>query len=236
MAELAVFLEASDAAKMCGALNRCLNLRKLQMLHQRTKYEPSQNKIDAWRLVNNRGFRLTQFTTTYHDSQAWNSQFWEDQSEIRLLSIPNFSGFPYSRSRGQAGGDPDGKEVAKACAAPPLSDEGLGWNEFSVLSCDDTPNPEHSVPGIKNISTFDVVSKAAALLPDLRHLNITEYKESVRCSMAMRFKGGRGPMHSTWEAAMISRISGSKSWGAVQPCAALRLALRFLRAASGPVY
>jgi hypothetical protein len=161
----------------------------------------SQNKIDAWRLVNNRGFRLTQFTTTYHDSQAWNSQFWEDQSEIRLLSIPNFSGFPY-RVPGTPRLLPNLVALEARPEAIPTVKRSLKHVQLHLCRTRDLDGMNslyyHATTlrtlsilcqGIKNISTFDVVSKAAALLPDLRHLNITEYKESVRAPAKMLYLG-----------------------------------------------
>ncbi|KAF7364525.1 hypothetical protein MVEN_00321500 [Mycena venus] len=43
---LPVLLKATDAAKMCGALNRCVNLSELQMLHQPTKYDRDKEHFD----------------------------------------------------------------------------------------------------------------------------------------------------------------------------------------------
>ncbi|KAJ7861773.1 hypothetical protein B0H13DRAFT_2567796 [Mycena leptocephala] len=199
-------LEASDSGKIGCALNRCVNLKDLRMLHPPTA-NPNRplslaesNKSKAWGLLHKRPFRLAKFTDTYFD--GWGSGFSETQSEIRLLSIPKSHTFPV-----EGWGRPLTCLVAleaRPQAIPRtgslkhvqvhLHDLSRDWSRD--LHALDSLRHHMSLQtlsfvrhGNKNVSTFDIVDRVADILPDLRHLSISEPKETANLNSIPREEG-----------------------------------------------
>ncbi|KAJ7162246.1 hypothetical protein C8R46DRAFT_346577 [Mycena filopes] len=82
-------LSPADGTKIYGALMRCVNLKQLKVVFEKTSTNSGPNSIHGW-LINDCPFRLTQFTNSYFHF-GWIEEFWEAQSEIRVLSAPDSS-------------------------------------------------------------------------------------------------------------------------------------------------
>ncbi|KAJ6553238.1 hypothetical protein B0H19DRAFT_1236282 [Mycena capillaripes] len=189
-------LDSSDIGKIGCALNRCVNLKELRMLNQPPNRNGPQpfshsNASKEWRLIDKRPFRLTKFANTYFEHK-WSTSFWKMQPEIRLLSIPDSSTFPYTNSGGL--GNLVALEARPQCIGPAgalqhvlihLHDgnKDFGRDLHALESLRRHAETLHTVSivrhRVKNISTCEIVKKIAHLLPNLRHFNITERWENV---------------------------------------------------------
>ncbi|KAJ7141114.1 hypothetical protein C8R44DRAFT_726763 [Mycena epipterygia] len=78
-------LDPTDATKIHCALNRCVNLKELNISGQGLR----PDCVQSW-MISRCPFRLTKFTNSYFvcDGLAMEG-FWDAQSEIRVLSLPD---------------------------------------------------------------------------------------------------------------------------------------------------
>ncbi|KAJ6560317.1 hypothetical protein B0H19DRAFT_1147261, partial [Mycena capillaripes] len=79
-----VAFEAKDATKLKQALDCCVNLKELRALGDGGRWPDGSH---GW-MINGCPFRLTAFENQYF-RDLWIQKFWEEQTEIRMLSIPH---------------------------------------------------------------------------------------------------------------------------------------------------
>ncbi|KAJ7604769.1 hypothetical protein FB45DRAFT_955172 [Roridomyces roridus] len=172
----------SDLDKLARALPKCVNLKELSV-GGRNWF--SHESHQGWALSNKCTFRLDKFTNSYFKNKFL-SQFWNTQSEIRLLSLPVFTG-PFPCHSDQL---PNliGLEVANIQALPtgrPLERIQLltQWNPAmtnlsALVQYSSTLTTLNLVEyhGSTAFSMHRILAQVAVTVPNLVHLGFAELR------------------------------------------------------------
>jgi hypothetical protein len=158
-------LDAS-ATKIVVALRRCVNLKELQGVH-------------GWMTIGCR-FRLQKFENLLYCQDRWDDDFWKEQTQIRVLSLP--SALPSFDNQ-----LPElialGTDTLRDLPARPLQRvETAPHGNFSALGQYSQTLTTLNVRGHWSHHIFSIPETLAAIarsLPALRNLSIVELKKKV---------------------------------------------------------
>ncbi|KAJ7197419.1 hypothetical protein GGX14DRAFT_471311 [Mycena pura] len=182
---------SSDLGKIARALNRCLNIKELSIHPENSGPFGSQwegSSIQGW-LITKCPFRLTKFSHSYFKN-AFLSEFWTPQSDIRVLAITCCIKFPCYDDQlpnlialevGDVRSLPSGRALQRI---------QLRWSRYSAQRL-----PELSALGrysatlvtlnlvqtkmTQQMSTFEILDMVVHGLPGLLHFGITEFTEPM---------------------------------------------------------
>ncbi|KAJ7192398.1 hypothetical protein GGX14DRAFT_480061 [Mycena pura] len=183
---------SSDLGKIARALSRCLNVKELSIHPEDSgpfgdRYESAMSSIQGW-LITKCPFRLTKFSHSYFKN-AFLSEFWTPQSDIRVLAIPTCTEkFPCYDDQlpnlialevGGVGSLPIGRALQRI---------QLRWSRYSAEELDELSALGRYSATLtmlnlvqtrmtEQISTLQILDRVVHGLPGLLHLGITEFTE-----------------------------------------------------------
>ncbi|KAJ7782526.1 hypothetical protein DFH07DRAFT_324999 [Mycena maculata] len=183
-------IEPTYAQKLSRALALCVNITHLSVLHDPDF--PAERSVQSW-ILEECAFRLTHFRNSYFSSLGFDGRFFEDQSELRLLSLPYAICAPCSDTqlRNLVALDAPLHLVVSIPARPleriqlhcERSEFETGLSKLSRYA----PTLRTLIVVREGVEwgspTVDIVLKVAEALPALSHFGINEHEKLVgsRC-------------------------------------------------------
>ncbi|KAJ7162249.1 hypothetical protein C8R46DRAFT_1353232 [Mycena filopes] len=174
----ALQLDPADGTKIHAALMRCVNLKRLKVVFERSSLNAPRTSSYGW-LINNCPFRLTQFTNSYFDNGCI-EKFWKAQSELRVLSgapsgslefpddsLPNLIAVKVNEMRRPPAGRPLQRIEAGFAYHQDYSPLAQYSRTLTTLNLVRQWSD-------RNVTLFNTITLIAELLPGLVNLGITE--------------------------------------------------------------
>ncbi|KAJ7233931.1 hypothetical protein C8J57DRAFT_159705 [Mycena rebaudengoi] len=169
-------LDPSDPTIISHALSRCVNLEYLAILHE--VGSSPHNSVCGW-MMDQCKFKLTTFTNSYFKVDSIPKAFWDAQSQIKVLSMPDCDA-PFPCSDTQL---PNLIAVQLPLRALPTEERplqriqtlfqpALGFLAQWSSSLTTVNLLRYSFQ--RQVFMSDVVSRAAAAVPELLHFSINE--------------------------------------------------------------